>query len=98
MDVVYTRCAGLDVHKKSVLAAIIVPKSKRGLAKETRTFGTMTADLLVLSDWLLAHGITHVAMESTGEYCPEGIPVGETDLQHPRAEFLGVAHQFATPQ
>lgn len=51
MNVVYTRCAGLDVHKKTVVAAIIVPKGKRGWQKETRTFGTMTADLLELSAW-----------------------------------------------
>lgn len=63
MDVVHTYCAGLDVHKKTVVAAIIVPGKK-----ETRTFETMTADLLTLSDWLTAHSVTHVAMESTGEY------------------------------
>jgi transposase len=68
MDIVHTHCAGLDVHKKTVVAAIIVPDPKGGLHKETRSFGTMTADLLALSDWLLEQGITHVAMESTGEY------------------------------
>lgn len=68
MDIIHTHCAGLDVHKKTVVAASIVPDPKGGLQKETRSFGTMTADLLVLSDWLLEQGITHVAMESTGEY------------------------------
>jgi len=68
MDVVYTHCAGLDVHKKTVVAAIIVPDPQGGWRKETRTFGTMTSDLLSLSDWLLSCGTTHVAMESTGEY------------------------------
>lgn len=68
MDVVYKRCAGLDVHKKIVVAAIIVPDPQGGLYKETRSFGTMTADLLELSDWLIFHGVTHVAIESTGEY------------------------------
>lgn len=63
MDVVHSDCAGLDVHKKTVVAAIIVPGKK-----ETRTFETMTADLLALSDWLTTAGVTHVAMESTGEY------------------------------
>jgi len=63
MDIVHTYCAGLDVHKKMVVAAIIVPGKK-----ETRTFNTMTADLLGLSDWLIMEGVTHVAMESTGEY------------------------------
>jgi len=68
MDVVYTQCAGLDVHKKTVVAAILVLDGQGGLHKETRTFGTMTADLLALSDWLMGHGVTHAAMESTGEY------------------------------
>ena len=68
MEIVHTHCAGLDVHKKTVVAAIIVPGPKRGGYQETRTFGTMTVDLLALSDWLLAHSVTHVAMESTGEY------------------------------
>jgi len=68
MEVVYPRCAGLDVHKKTVVAAIIVADPNGALHKETQTFGTMTADLLMLSDWLAAQGVTHVAMESTGEY------------------------------
>lgn len=68
MDVVYKRCAGLDVHKKIVAAAVIVPDPRGGLGRETRSFGTMTADLLELSDWLTVHGVTHVAIESTGEY------------------------------
>ena len=68
MDIVHTHCAGLDVHKKTVVPAIIVPDPMGGLHKETHTFGTMTADLLALSDWLMGQGVTHVAMESTGEY------------------------------
>lgn len=68
MEIVHTHCAGLDVHKKTVVAAIIVPDGQGGLRKETRTFETMTADLLALSDWLMEQGVTHVAMESTGEY------------------------------
>jgi len=68
MDVVYTHSAGLDVHKKTVVAAVIVPDAQGGWHREKRTFGTMTAELLTLSDWLLGHGVTHVAMESTGEY------------------------------
>lgn len=68
MDIVHTHCAGLDVHKKTVVASVIVPDGKTGLQKETRTFGTMTSDLLALSDWLMGYGVTHVAMESTGEY------------------------------
>jgi len=70
MDVLHTHCAGLDVHKQTVVAAVRVPepKKKRGWQVITQTFGTMTADLLALSDWLLTQGVTHAAMESTGEY------------------------------
>jgi len=68
MDIIYTHCAGLDVHKKTVVAAKVVSGEAGELQRETRTFGTMTADLLALSDWLLGAGVTHVAMESTGEY------------------------------
>lgn len=63
MEVKYQRCAGLDVHKKSVVACVITPEGQ-----ETRSFGTMTQDLLQLGDWLMGCGVTHVAMESTGVY------------------------------
>jgi transposase len=68
MDVLHTRCAALDVHKKTVVAAVQVHGSSSAAEKETRTFSTMTQDLLALSDWLLSFGVTHVAMEATGEY------------------------------
>lgn len=68
MDVLFTHCAGLDVHKKTVVACVIIPAPTRGWHKETRTFNTMTADLLALSDWLESLAVTHVALESTGEY------------------------------
>ena len=63
MDVLYPRCCGLDVHQKTVVACIKTPEGK-----ETRTFKTMTGELLELADWLTAEGVTHVAMESTGVY------------------------------
>lgn len=63
MDVIYERCCGLDIHKAKVVACVITPDGK-----ETRTFGTMTGELLELADWLQAKGVTHVAMESTGVY------------------------------
>lgn len=68
MDILHTRCAGLDVHKKSVVATVLVSDERGQLTKETRTFETMTASLLALSDWLTVKGVSHVAMESTGEY------------------------------
>lgn len=68
MRVVYQKVAGLDVHKKTVVAAVIVLQSDGSDQQAKRTFGTMTADLLALSDWLMGHGVEQVAMESTGEY------------------------------
>ena len=66
MDVVYARCCGLDLHKRTVVACLLTPGPRGKPIKEVRTFGTMTDDLLALSDWLAAAGCTHVAMESTG--------------------------------
>ncbi|HVC77479.1 MAG TPA: IS110 family transposase [Candidatus Micrarchaeaceae archaeon] len=63
MEVVHEKCAGLDVHKKTVVACVITPGHK-----EVRTFGTMTRELMGLADWLSSLGVTHVAMESTGVY------------------------------
>lgn len=68
MRIIYPNVAGLDVHKKTVVAAVIVQAADGAWHQEKRTFGTMTADLLALSDWLMGHEVTHVAMESTGEY------------------------------
>ena len=68
MDVVITRCAGLDVHQATVVATIRVPTDQGGRRMVTETFGTMAADLLALRDWLQAYGVTHVALESTGVY------------------------------
>ncbi len=68
MDVVYPRCVGLDVHKKTVVACVIVQGAKGKSQKTIRTFGTMTDDLLALGDWLAQQEVTHVAMESTGVY------------------------------
>jgi transposase len=71
MDVIFTHCAGLDVHKKSIMACRVTPDPTGQQADgiiELQEFGTMTLDLLALSDWLAAVGVTHVAMESTGEY------------------------------
>jgi transposase len=67
MDVIHERCCGLDIHKKMVVACLIVP-GPGGPAKEIRSFGTMTDDLLALADWLAAAGCTIVGMESTGVY------------------------------
>ena len=68
MERVIERCAGLDIHKKTVTVCVRVPGTGGDRAQYVRTFGTTTADLLTLRDWLEAHGVTHVAMKSTGVY------------------------------
>ena len=70
MEILYTRCCGLDVHKRTVVACLFVPGVEGKPTKEIRTFGTMTCDVLALSEWLGAAGCTHVAMESTGVFTP----------------------------
>jgi transposase len=68
MQVVHARCAGLDVHKKSVYACVICLEANGRKQQEVRSFGTVTADLLKLTDWLQQQEVTHVAMEATGVY------------------------------
>jgi len=63
MQVVHERCGGLDVHKRTIVACVLTSERK-----QTRTFGATTAELTELSSWLIAEGVTHVAMESTGVY------------------------------
>jgi transposase len=68
MDVILERCAGLDVHQATVTACIRCPGAAGERAQTIQTFVTTTPDLLTLRDWLAAHEVTHVAMESTGVY------------------------------
>jgi transposase len=68
MEPIYTCCCGLDVHRRSVAACVRRLEAGGRLYQETRTFGTMTRDILELADWLAAEGVTHVAMEATGVY------------------------------
>lgn len=69
MDVLHTRCAGLDVHKATVVACVRLPGARPGERRsETKTFATTTRGLTELSAWLRGHGIAAVAMESTGVY------------------------------
>lgn len=68
MDILYLCCAGLDVHKKTEIACRTFKHATGEDVVEVRTFATLTSDLLLLSDWLRAGGITHVAIQSTGVY------------------------------
>jgi transposase len=68
MRVVSTRCCGLDVQQKTVVACVLLTESDDSVRREVRTFGTMTADVLALTDWLNTLAVEEVAMESTGVY------------------------------
>ena len=68
MDTLIERCAGIDVHQRTMVVTVRLPAADGGRAVITQTFATMTADLLGLREWLAAHRVTHVAMESTGVY------------------------------
>jgi transposase len=67
MELVYQRCCGIDIHKKVIVACLIIVANGQR-QKEIRTFRTVTSELLELLDWLKAARCTHVAMESTGVY------------------------------
>lgn len=92
MQVVHPRCCGLDVHKKTVVACVITSAADGSMQREVRTFGTMTADLLALADWLSQTDVQQVAMESTGVYwrpvfnlLEEGRTVTLVNAQHMKA-------------
>jgi transposase len=69
LQALYARVCGLDLHKKLIVACVRILNAKDGTVQSTlRKFGTMTADLVELRQWLTEQGVTHVAMESTGIY------------------------------
>jgi transposase len=68
MEVLYARCAGLDIHKKTVRVCLLLRQENGKSDKEFRTYATTTQDLLNLLDWLLSQGCSHVAIEGTGVY------------------------------
>jgi hypothetical protein len=67
MEVLYPHCAGLDVHKDTVVACAR-RMANGSVQHEVRTFKTTAKDLLALSDWLAGEGCTQIAMEATGVY------------------------------
>ena len=89
MDTLHRLCAGLDVHKDSISVCVrrLLPNDE--VEQQTRSFGTMTADLLDLLDWLLLCGVTIVAMESTGVYWK---PVFNVLEGHVRVMLVNAEH------
>src|ERR1044071_4656147 len=67
MEVLHSRCAGLDVHRDTVVGCARIA-ADGAVAQDVRTFGATTKELMALSEWLTEHGVTHVAMEATGVY------------------------------
>jgi transposase len=67
MHIVYPRGCGLDVHKATLSACILLVGAE-SKERHMRRFGTMTRDLIELAGWLSGHGVTQLAMESTGVY------------------------------
>ena len=80
MEVVYSRCAGLDVHKKLIVACVRLIDGGRIIRKKER-FGATTAELMRLAAWMTEHQVTHAAMESTGVYWKPVWHVLERDFQ-----------------
>ncbi len=89
MDIIYPICAGLDVHKKSVVASIAVTNPiTLEAVYSINSFSTMNSDLYRLHDWLLEHNCKDVCMESTGKYWIPIFNILEKDmhvvLTHPK--------------
>jgi transposase len=94
VEVLYSCCCGLDVHKKTVVACLLRAGVDSQRSQEVRTFGTMTDDLLALANWLTAAGCTHVAMESTGVYWKPVYNILEGQLE---VMVVNAAHIKAVP-
>lgn len=93
MEVIYPRCAGLDVHKQTVVACVRIADGA-GPLQEIRTFATTTSGLLALADWLESFGVKHVAMEATGVYWK---PVWHVLEAHFRLILANAAHVKNVP-
>jgi transposase len=94
MDVLYPRCAGIDVHKRTAVVTVGWVDDAGRRQKQTRTFSTMTGDIRRLRAWLAELGVTHVAMESTGVYWK---PLFNLLEPHVRVVLANAAHVKAVP-
>lgn len=81
MEVIFQRCCGIDVHKETLTACIMIGEGERVGKKEIRTYSTMTEDIERLRDWLKAEGIKHIAIESTGIYWRPVFNILEEDVE-----------------
>ena len=96
MELLHSRCAGLDVHKKSVSACVRISDGGR-IRKETAVFGTFTSDLEHLREWLEGHCVTHIALESTGVFWIPVWNVLERSEAKPELVLINPQHVHALP-
>ena len=68
MDVLFERCCGLDIHKRTIAGCVCTPGERGRPRKEVRSLETTVAQFLALGGWMVEEGVTHVAMERTGVY------------------------------
>jgi transposase len=68
MDVVVSRCAGIDIGKAEVVVCLRVPGSRGKRVSEVRTFSAVAREIKRLAEWLAEHQVSHVVMEATGQY------------------------------
>jgi transposase len=94
MQVVYKRCCGIDVHKKSIVVCVLIAREDGTEQREIRTFSTMTAELLACVDWLESLQIEMVAMESTGVYWR---PIFNLLEAHLSVMLVNAQHMKAVP-
>jgi len=94
MDVLYLRCAGIDVHKRTAVVTVGWVDDQGQRQKQTRTYGTMSGDIERLRQWLVERGVTHVAMESTGVYWK---PLFNLLEPHVEVVLANAAHVKAVP-
>jgi len=90
----YARCAGLDVHKKTVVVCMLITSATGKVSKQVRTFATTTVHLQQRVDWLISQEVTHVAMESTGVFWR---PVFNLLEGHCEVILVNAQHMKAVP-
>jgi transposase len=95
MEEIVQYCAGLDVHRDTVMATVRRPASKGKREAETRTFSTDTPGLVALGDWLVAEGVARAGMESTGVYWKPVFYLLEDRI--PEVWLLNAAHMKNVP-
>ena len=94
MKVEYRCCAGLDVHKRTAVACVLEGELGKDPVSETKSFGTTTAEVMEMLGWLQEHGVTHVAMEATGNYW---MPIYNLLEGHFELIVANAAHMKAVP-